>query len=245
MVWLNTFSVLLTGLLATVCCEPAQSKDPPASQIASFAVDVEVDDTLKRATVREKIVVQPGTNPESSWFFNAVPIGESTIENLVLETRTKPKPIRQFRISLAKNSNGLWQAKIPFSRFASTSAASEPTELNISYDVISDEQNLYVPLVYPPWKTIEPENDLFTATVAFPADCNWVESFPTQSTVGESKVDQKTRQFELSAVPSVLWLSLADQQQLTLGTGAMIDIAVLLVLAALGLTGWKYRRLLV
>lgn len=243
MAWLKTVPALLIGLLATMSCYGGriQSDDQP-SQILSFAVDVEVDDTLKRATVQEKIVVQPGVDPESSWVLNAVPIGNATFENLLIETGAKSDS--RFDFTLVKNSNGLWQAEIPFGRFEQTAAESKTVELNISYDVICDRQHLYVPLVYPPWKTIETEKDLFTASVAFPASCNWVESFPTQSTASASNADQKTRRFELSAIPSVLWLSLADQKQVV-GWGAMIDIAVLLVLALLALTGWKYRRLLV
>ena len=236
-----------------------QDEDTKPNQILKFDAQVTVVEQLDRATVVEEIKIQLGQDPKEgkeetekkeklSWFLIAVPMGDAELENLQMEWKglAESDSTTAVRLDLKKNVDGLWQAEIPdqVSQFKPSTSSTE-IEFKISYEVISGKQRLWVPLVFPNWKPADTTNQsLFTASVSFPAKCKWVESFPNQSSASEETKTLKTRSFELSAIPSVLWFRLAGQDESAIATGTLIDFAVLAVLVLLGFAGWKYRRLL-
>ena len=226
---------VIFGLLAFAVPVSVIAQTEDASEILSFTTQVDIDDSLTRATVTEVIVARVAELGESSIELNAAPFGEATFANLSVQAGSAEPVLAE----LSKNKNGLWQTVVPLPLTGSANVT-----LTLNYQVTGQGHSFYVPMIYPFWKPTGTDADLFQAQIDFPASYRLVESLPTHSAAESTTGGKKSRSFKLSAFASVLWLKFADEHETTIGTNLLVDIGVLLLLGVLAIVGWKYRSLM-
>lgn len=138
-------------------------------------------------------------------------------------------------LSLSQNENGLLETSIPTTTL---------TSLNITYISSVEDSRILAPLVFVPVSSGSSDEQLFTAIITIPAFYKIVESFPTIELEGVQDGPQRIYTIHLPVIPSLVKLDLAPVSEFKMGTTEILDAVILIVLAALGVIGWKKRKML-
>jgi hypothetical protein len=124
-------------------------------------------------------------------------------------------------------------------------SVSDTVALTFTYSVAgawSDAEKATIPLLVPRWVSPDPRPSTFRASIRIPRGRTVTGSFPTSLSRSADFVEGAFYAIDLQSPPAmvVLRLAPAGDRSLTLEQG--LDVAVLLVLLAMGAVGVRYLR---
>lgn len=102
--------------------------------------------------------------------------------------------------------------------------------------------DLAVPLLRVDWAPTESDEDIFRASVILPAEARLTERLPTVPLERTTEGEGAAYAFSLPAAPSLLRFRGRWGEGRVLTLGRWVDLGVLVLLAALGLAGWRASR---
>lgn len=117
--------------------------------------------------------------------------------------------------------------------------------LHLEYDVEANERMLIVPLIFPRMDNIPSNENLFSARISIPSDYQIVNSFPTVGAEVKAEGTQIVYDVTLPVIPSMLRVEVSKNDEVSLSTIDLLDGAVLVVLAVVGVAGWRKRKMLI
>ncbi|MEQ8364289.1 MAG: hypothetical protein RH948_15555 [Cyclobacteriaceae bacterium] len=197
--------------------------------IIHFDVTVTMDGLTNKVFINEKIQFNGNLN-DTHITLQSLPFENAEIQNLKGKVNGSI-----VSLSLLQNKNGLLEATIPTTTL---------TSLDITYITSVEDSRILAPLIFVPVASGSADEQLFTATFTIPAFYKIVESFPTIELEGVQDGAQSIYTIHLPVIPSLVKLDLAPVSKFKMGTTEILDAIILIVLAVLGVIGWKKRKML-
>lgn len=195
--------------------------------ITHFEAHIDVDANAEEILVHE-IILFSGDNNNLQATLQSMDFDNASINNLKVKVNGSTTAI-----SLTKNNNGLFEAKIPVKNFYS---------VDITYSTRATSLKVIAPLIFVSALTRSADEKLFTATITLPARYQLTESFPTIETTEVQEGSLRTYTVELPVIPSMIKFKMAED--FVVGITEILDMTVLLTLGLLGVIGWKKRKML-
>lgn len=211
--------------IVILCALQAQGQ----ATITRFEVNVTMDQNEK-VLVTEKIMFN-GSLKDHQVKLQSLAFENTQILNLKAKVNDSI-----VSITLSKNVNGLLETSIPINKL---------TSLDITYTTNVASSRIMAPLVFIPALSGSSDEQLFTTTISIPAFYQIVESFPTIELEGVQDGPNRIYTIQLPVIPSLVKLDLAPVSEFKMGTTEILDAAILIILGALGILGWKKRKMLV
>jgi len=197
--------------------------------ITHFEVSISMDNLTNKVMVTEKLQFSGHLN-DSLITLQSLAFAHADIQGLKGKVNDST-----VSLSLSQNENGLLETSIPTTTL---------TSLNITYISSVEDSRILAPLVFVPVSSGSSDEQLFTAIITIPAFYKIVESFPTIELEGVQDGPQRIYTIHLPVIPSLVKLDLAPVSEFKMGTTEILDAVILIVLAALGVIGWKKRKML-
>ncbi len=211
-------------VIVVLCALQAQGQ----VTITRFEVNVTMDQNEK-ILVTEKIIFN-GTLKDHWVKLQSLAFENTQIQNLKAKVNDSI-----VSITLSENANGLLETSIPVNKL---------TSLDITYTTNVASSRIMAPLVFTPSLSGSSDEQLFSTTISIPAFYQIVESFPTIELEGVQDGPNRIYTIQLPVIPSLVKLDLAPVSEFKMGTTEILDAAILIILGALGIIGWKKRKML-
>lgn len=211
-------------VITVLCALQAQGQ----VTITRFEVNVTMDQNEK-VQVTEKMMFNGSLNDHQ------VELQSLAFENTQIQNLKAKVNDSIVSITLSENANGLLETSIPVNKL---------TSLDITYTTNVASSRIMAPLVFTPSLSGSSDEQLFSTTISIPAFYQIVESFPTIELEGVQDGPNRIYTIQLPVIPSLVKLDLAPVSEFKMGTTEILDAAILIILGALGIIGWKKRKML-
>ncbi|MFZ1808263.1 MAG: hypothetical protein WAU36_13620 [Cyclobacteriaceae bacterium] len=197
--------------------------------ITHFDIKVTMDGLTNKVMVTEKILFTGDTNDKH------ITLQSLAFENSNIQSLKGKVNDSIVSLKLSKNENGLLITSIPITTLSS---------LDITYLTSVEDSRILAPLIFVPASSGSSDEKLFSATITIPAFYKIVESFPTIELDGVQDGAHRIYTIQLPVIPSLVKLDLAPVSEFKMGTTEILDAVIIIILALLGVIGWKKRKML-
>ncbi|MEQ8301951.1 MAG: hypothetical protein RIB47_01075 [Cyclobacteriaceae bacterium] len=216
-------------LLLWVVCLGIVSEGRSQYTISEIKVSATWNQREGRVLVTEKIRFDP-TGSSEKIRLQSLPIGAviTGLKLFVNGTLTD--------LETSQDHNGLKEIEL---------MPNEAGILHLKYEVEVNEHMLIVPLIFPRMNNIPSNENLFSASISIPNNYRIVNSFPTVEAEAKPEGNQIVYDVTLPVIPSMLRVEVSKNGEVSLSTIDLLDGAVLVVLAIVGVAGWRKRKMLI
>ncbi len=235
-----TLAAALGALLALAPASLGGQEAPPEPRVVDVRFEARIGAagadgrSASRVRLLYRLLPAPGTDTvplRGLAFFGNRP---EALEASLAGRSTAP-------VGLGSPRDGLLRATLPLPPDA---AAGDTIDLTLAYRIDraipedAREFDLVLPVLYVDWRPLGAPEDMFVASVTIPSDYSVVETFPTVPKEVTTAGGERTYDFRVQVVPSMVRFRGHVGEPPLLTFARKVDLGVVLVLMAAGGFGW-------